>query len=272
MLKIGDFSKLSRISIRMLRHYDEIGLLTPKNTDSFTSYRYYSEDQLTNASRIMALKEMGFGLATIAEILKVYNDPKALSEFLSVKKAEVQAEAHELNQRLLLLETTIVRLRKDDRAMSYNVVLKSLPERYVASVRKTIPAYDQEGMLWMLLNKETATMNLQPADNCYSLAMFHDEGYKEKDVDVEIQIAVKGQYANTENVIFKKVPEIEIASSTYTGSYDQITDVNHAVANWVNDNGFAFNGAMFCIYHVSPGQTQNPEEWVTEVCYPIKKK
>ncbi|MDF2888384.1 MAG: MerR family transcriptional regulator, partial [Lacrimispora sp.] len=52
MLKIGDFSKLSRISIRMLRHYDEIGLMTPRSTDHFTGYRYYSEDQLLKAVRI----------------------------------------------------------------------------------------------------------------------------------------------------------------------------------------------------------------------------
>ncbi|HBG11311.1 MAG TPA: MerR family transcriptional regulator, partial [Clostridium sp.] len=65
MLKIGDFSKLSRISIRMLRHYDEISLLVPKNTDSFTGYRYYGEDQLPVASRITALKDMGFGLSAI---------------------------------------------------------------------------------------------------------------------------------------------------------------------------------------------------------------
>jgi effector-binding domain-containing protein len=65
---------------------------------------------------------------------------------------------------------------------------------------------------------------------------------------------------------------IEIASAIYKGSYDQITDVNHVVANWVNDNAYEFNGPMFCIYHVSPGQTSNPDDWVTEVCYPVKKK
>ncbi len=272
MLKIGDFSKLSRISIRMLRHYDEIGLLVPKDIDSFTNYRYYSEEQLPVASRITALKTMGFSLATIVEILKSYNNPKALSEFLAVKHAEVQAEATEMKQRLLLLETTIMRLRKDDMAMNYNVVLKMLPKRYVASVRKILPSYDQEGILWNLLMSETASMNLQQTDNCYSLAMFHDEGYKESDVDVEIQLSVRGEYSNTENVIFKTVPEVEIASATYKGNYEQLTAVNHAVANWVSDNDYEFNGAMFCIYHVSPAQTQDFNELVTEVCYPVKKK
>ena len=272
MLKIGDFSKLSRISIRMLRHYDEIGLLEPKSTDCFTSYRYYSEEQLTTASRINALKDMGFSLATISEILKSYNNPEALSAFLAVKRAEVLAEADEINQRLLLLEAAIMRLRKDDTAMNYNVILKTLPQRYVASVRNKIPTYDQESILWNILMEETASMNLIPADNCYSLAMFHDEGYKENDIDVEIQMSVKGQYQNTENVIFKTIPPVEIASATYKGSYKQISEVNRAVANWISDNGYELNGAMFCIYHVSPAQTQDMNELVTEVCYPIRKK
>jgi DNA-binding transcriptional MerR regulator len=272
MLKIGDFSKLSRISIRMLRHYDEIGLLVPKSTDCFTSYRFYSEEQLPVAGRITALKNMGFSLATISEILKSYHNPQALSEFLTVKRAEVREEADEINQRLLLLEAAIMRLRKDDTAMKYNVILKTLPERYVASVRKKLPSYNQEGMLWNILMAETASMNLQQAENCFSLAMFHDEGYKEIDIDVEVQLSVKGLYQNTENVIFKTVPSVEIASATYKGSYEQITDVNQAVANWVNDNNYELNGPMFCIYHVSPAQTQDMEELVTEVCYPIKKK
>lgn len=256
----------------MLRHYDEIGLLVPKTTDSFTSYRYYGEDQLPVASRITALKDMGFGLAAIGEILKSYDNPQALADFLAIKQAEVLAEAEETGRRLLLLDTAIKRLRKDDTAMNYNVTLKNLPERYVASVRKVIPSYNQEGILWNLMMTETAPLQMQPADNCCSLAIFHDEGYKENDVDVEIQITVKGSYPDTEHVVFKTMPVVEIASATYKGSYEQLTAVNRAVANWVNDNGFEFNGAMFCIYHVSPAQTQNPDELVTEVCYPVKKK
>lgn len=272
MLKIGDFSKLSRISIRMLRHYDEIGLLMPKSTDYFTSYRYYSEDQLPAAGRITALKEMGFSLAAIGEILKSYDDPQKLARFLEVKQSEVMAEMEETGRRLLLLETAIKRLRKDDMSMNYNVTLKTMPERYAASVRKVIPSYDQEGTLWNILMAETADQDLQPEENCYSLAVYHDEGYKETDVDVEIQMTVKGSYKNTEHVVFKTIPAVDIASSIYKGSYGQITEVNHGVANWVNDNGYEFNGPMFCIYHVSPAQTQNMEDLVTEVCYPVKKK
>ena len=65
--------------------------------------------------------------------------------------------------------------------------------------------------------------------------------------------------------VLKTVEACQIASSTYQGSYDQITPVNQAVANWVQENGYDFNGPMFTIYHIGPAQTQNPEEWVTEI-------
>ena len=81
MLKIGEFSKLSRVSVRMLRHYDEIGLLKPAETDRFTDYRYYTEDQLPTAGRIAALKDMGFSLADIVRILEVYDDREKLEQF-----------------------------------------------------------------------------------------------------------------------------------------------------------------------------------------------
>lgn len=272
MLKIGDFSKLSRISIRMLRHYDEVGLLVPASIDHFTGYRYYNEAQLPIANRITALKDMGFSLNSISEILKSYDDSQALTGYLQIKKMEMQDQAEEVGRRLRLLETAIQRLRKDDTLMNYNVTLKELPERYVASVRKVISSYDQEGMLWGILMQETASLSMQNGDPCYTMAIFHDGEFKESNVDVEVQKSVKGHYQNTENVVFKTMPPIQIASATYKGSYEKINEVNEAVANWVRDNGYEFNGFSFCIYHVSPYETKNPDEFVTEVCYPVKKK
>lgn len=271
MLRIGDFSKLSRISIRMLRHYDEIGLLHPDSVDEDTGYRYYREAQLPLAGRIQTLKSLGFGLSVIREILK-YEDSREMEQFLLVKKKELETEAEVTRHKLTLLDSTLKWLRKDGNFMDYNVSLKTIPERYVASVRQVIPAYDCEGMLWETLFREAGPQKIQQASPSYGLAVFHDEEHKEHDPDVEIQISVVGEYQDTEHVKFKTVPPIDIASATYKGSYDQITRVNEAVANWVVENGYDFNGKSFCIYHVSPSDTSNPEELVTEVCFPVKKK
>ena len=69
MLKIGDFSKFSRVSIKTLRYYDEIGLLKPAEVDKFTGYRYYSVDQLSRLNRIMGLKDLGLSLEEINQLL-----------------------------------------------------------------------------------------------------------------------------------------------------------------------------------------------------------
>ena len=271
MLKIGDFSNLARISIRMLRYYDENGLLQPKTIDRFTGYRYYGEDQLPQAERIRALREMGFEVSAIQRLLCSGAGPELLVELLQEQKEQLQQQAAQLDHRMLLLETAIKRLREDETTMEYGVTLKTLPLRFVASVRDILPGYDEEGRLWGTLMQETASQSLQPAGGGYTLAIYHDEGYKESDVDVEIQMVVKGQYSDTQHVVFKTEPAVQFASATYKGGYDQLTTVNHAVANWVRDNGYQFDGPRFCIYHVSKAETDDPNELVTEVCFPVKK-
>lgn len=140
MFKIGEFSKLSRISIRMLRHYDEIGLLVPEETDPWTGYRRYAAAQLMTANRITALRGLGFSLAETAALLACWEDRTAMETRLLAQRAAVEASIQEALDRLRLLDTTIERLRKDEKQMNYDVTIKTLPERQVASVRQIFPA------------------------------------------------------------------------------------------------------------------------------------
>lgn len=271
MLKIGEFSKLSRVSIRMLRHYDEIGLLKPAHIDPESGYRYYAEGQLPAAGRITALKDMGFSLAVIGELLPDYGDRERLERQLFLKRAELSEERQQLEQRLRLLDTALERLRKDE-SMKYDVTLKTFPQRSAATVRMVIPSYEEEGRLWGLLMGETAALGLVPDDPCYCCAVFHDKEYREHDVEVEVQKTVKGSYPDTEHVRFRTLPEVTVASAVCRGSYEQMDDIMAAVAGWAAENGYAFDGPAFNIYHVSPHETRDPNQFVTEVCYPVRRK
>lgn len=272
MLKIGIFSKLSRISVRMLRYYDEAGLLVPAQVDGFTGYRYYSEEQLMEAERINALREMGFGVGAVGEIMSAYHDPEALAQFLRIRGEELRGELRAVQRRLLLLENTLQRVGKDRTTMEYSVTLKEIPGRKVVSLRDVIPDYSKEGVLWRRMMEETAPQRLQFADPSYSIAIFHDSEYKERDVDVEVQMAVKGAYTDTENVRFREVLPQTVAAATCRGSYEQMGAINQAVVTWAADNGYQLDGPMFNIYHVGPAQTADPEQWVTEVCFPVAGK
>ncbi len=271
MLKIGDFSKLTRISIRMLRHYESMGLLKPVKVDPFTGYRYYAASQLADANRITALRSMGFKLAETADILSRYGDREALAVFLEDKYKEVLEQRQEMNRRLMLIETTIERIRKDGNSMNYNVTVKSFDERYAASVRQIIPSYWDEGRLWSILKSEAEGSNIQFASPFIAYGVYYDEGFKETDVDVEIQANVKGNYNDTEHIKFKTIPAVEAAATIFKGGYENITEAYEALANWIEDNGYSICGNMFNIYYVSPGMTNDPSEYVTEVCCPVKK-
>ena len=271
MLKIGDFSKLSRVSIRMLRYYDEIGLLKPAETDRFTDYRYYSESQLPTVCRITALRDVGFKLAEVSAILAEYDDPAALEWRLSALRAGLERQQEDTARRMRLLDTAIKRLRKEE-TMEYDITVKTLPERYAATCRMTIPRYEDEAQVWRVLCQETDHLPLIPSDPCYCCVAFLDGEFKERDVTVEAQKTVKGHYADTEHVKFRTLPAVTYAGCTFQGGYEQISDVTAALTAWIEANGYAYDGPMFDIYHVSPHETDDPAQFVTEVCYPVRKK
>lgn len=271
MLKIGEFSKLSRISVRMLRHYDEIGLLHPAETDPFSGYRYYSEAQLNDAARIKALRDIGFGLSDIGALLRSLDDEAQTARYFAIRKKQLLAEAAETAYRLQLLDTAGKWLRKDKLPMNYNVSIKTFPSYKAACLRTVLPSYEAEGMAWGILMQETEPMALVPDDPCLCSVVFYDSEYKESDVDIEIRKSVRGDYKDTEHVKFKTVEAVTVASSIHNGSYRGLDAAMGQTAQWVEDNGYAFDGNAFLIYHVSPHETQNPDEFVTEICYPVRK-
>ena len=237
MLKIGEFSKLSRVSIRMLRHYDDIGLLNPVYIDNFTGYRYYSPEQLPVVGRITALRDMGFTLASIVKILEIYEDREQLDMYLADRQLELKEIMETTGHQMRLLDTARERLRKEQN-MSYDVSIRTIPERYAATVHMTIPHYEDEGMVWQVLNEETGPLNITPAEPCLVAAEYLDDEYKEENVELIAWKTVKGSYPDTEHVKFKTLPAVKVASCMVKGGYEQMPEVYGAVISWVNDNGY----------------------------------
>src|SRR5881392_1225295 len=78
LLKIGDFSRLAQVTVRALHHYEQLGLLAPAQIDRFTGYRYYDLDQLPRLHRILALKDLGFSLEQIVDLLQSDLSPELM--------------------------------------------------------------------------------------------------------------------------------------------------------------------------------------------------
>src|SRR6201993_341766 len=107
MFRIGEFSKIAQVSGRLLRYYDEIGLLIPESIDPETGYRYYSARQLPQLNRILVLKELGLSLEQIARLLDQETSVDEIRGMLNLRKAQIAQSVEEESKRLRFVETRL---------------------------------------------------------------------------------------------------------------------------------------------------------------------
>lgn len=148
MIRVGQLSRLSMVSIKTLRSYDEAGLLHPARVDDFTGYRYYTFGQLARLHRILALKEMGFALEQIGRLLDEDLSAEQLRGMLKARRSEIQARLEDEMARLARVEARLQLLEKENPISQVEVVVKTVEPLTIASVRDTIPTYSQQGHLW----------------------------------------------------------------------------------------------------------------------------
>lgn len=266
LLTIGEFSRLSRISIRMLRHYDERGLLPPAAVDPRTGYRSYSHHQFRTAERIRALRDVGCPIAEIGPLV-AQDDPEALRAGLERQRERLLADERDVQARLAGVARLIDELKEP--TMSIDIRRTTVPAMTVAALRDVIPTYGDEGRLWERFMPAASAAGVAFAEPPTIGATFHDEDYQERDVDVEIWASVAAPFAPSGDLRCVDVPAREVVSATLRGSYEGVGAVSAALGAWVAEHGAAVTGPMFDVYVVGPGQEPDPQRWVTEICLPV---
>ena len=191
MLKIGEFSKFSRVSVKTLRYYDEIGLLNPFKVDELTGYRYYSAEQFTRLNRIVGLKNLGFSLDEISRILTDNPSTEKVHEILQVKHKEILGRLREEEIRLKKVEEWLIKIEKAGALPEYDILLKKIEPLTVASVRHIVPTYNDISWLYKDLFSYLGRNRIQFAGP--PMAINHDAEYREKDADIEAAIPVQGE-------------------------------------------------------------------------------
>src|ERR1041385_3416415 len=136
MLRIGDFSRMGRVTVKALRFYDEIGLLKPAHVDEWSSYRYYSADQLGRLNRILALKELGIPLEEIGRLLQSDVTPADLRRMLESKQEEIRLRIESERELLSRVEARLALIEKENQMADYDVVVKQVEPVTVASIRE----------------------------------------------------------------------------------------------------------------------------------------
>lgn len=264
-LRIGAFSTLSRLSVRMLRYYDSHGVLTPATVDEFTGHRYYDAGQLTDAVLIRQLRDVGFSVAAIAALLPLRHDPDALGRALAVQRDQLLTDAALAQRRVADLDHLVSTLKETTMA---TITTTTLPAQRVAAWRMQIPNYWSEGIAWNklmgALGAQGVALGPEPCG-----ATFHDDGYQEADVDVEVWVPLADDAHVGDPLTETTLPEQRVVVALVEGPYDLITPACDELAAHIAEHGLTPTGRMFNRYLVGPGRTADPAEFVTEVCVPI---
>src|SRR3954451_2340199 len=141
MLRISDFARLGNVSAKALRLYDEMGILKPHTVDRWTSYRYYSVDQLSDLNRILALRDLGFSLEQIASLLREGLPTSTIQALLEAREAELRAHLSAEQARLGRIRARLHRLEQENTMPEYEIVLKNIDPLPVAALRGVIPDF-----------------------------------------------------------------------------------------------------------------------------------
>jgi len=273
MLKIGDFSKVSRVSVKTLRYYDEIGLLKPSQTDRFTSYRYYTLDQLPRLNRILALKDLGLSLEQIALLLEEQVTPEQVRGMLRLKQAELQQIVDEEQARLERVAARLRQMESEGTMPAYEVVIKPVDPMRIVSVKSSAISIEEIGSVFSGLFGElwgfVYANQITPAGAPLSL-YYTDDPYQSEMV-VEVGVPIAQAITETDRIKMSDLPAVTTASTIYHGSYTNVGEAYSAIVAWIEANGYHIAGPSREVYlHFDP--QGDPAQNITEIQFPVTKE
>jgi len=270
MFKIGEFSKLTQVSIRMLRYYDETGLLKPAETDKFNNYRLYSATQIPVLNKIIFLRDLGFNVSEIAAALNNW-DNEFLTHQLDNKRLEIENAIKAEQDKLSKIELAKRDIRQKKIAIHYNVSIKAVPSYQVLSLRRIVCDYYAEGQLWKEMSAFADENDIPVSNNTFTI--YHDKDYKETDVDIEICAPVTRVGKDMCNFTYKNTEPVPIMACTMVyGHFENIAGAYLAFANWLQIHiQYKMNGQSRQIVHRGPWNEESPDKYLTEIQIPLEK-
>lgn len=260
MFKIGDFSRLGQVSVRMLRHYDDLGLLKPAHIDPFTDYRYYTIEQLPRLNRILALKDLGLALEKIADLLQQDLPLPELQNLLRSRQVALHQQIQADQSRLNRLSARISQLEQEGQTSDYDVVVKSIPSCWIASARYIVPSIADmpqcRGLLIKQLYGWLKLHNIVASES--EMVLYHITEYTEIEIDMEFAMLIPERSTPLDAsphpaIHIRQLAAIEqVASLFHHGMIHDIPQAITALLTWIGANGYTSNGAIREIHLFGP--------------------
>jgi effector-binding domain-containing protein len=265
LIPIGRFSKMTRLSVKALRLYDENGLLPPAYVDPSSGYRYYDLGQANRAEAVRILRSVDMPLDEIRAILET-DDPVLIHKQLVVHRERLAERLAAQERTLAYLESLI---QRKEGIMPYDVQVTEATTQLVAAtkVHTNLSQIGDDigagfGSLMMALGREGITPSGAP------LIVYHDVIDEETDGDIEVCVPVDAAISGDADVYSRELEGGSMATTVHHGPYEQIAPAYHTLAGWISEHGHDIAGPPREIYLNDP-QMVPPEELLTQVEFPI---
>jgi predicted transcriptional regulator YdeE/DNA-binding transcriptional MerR regulator len=278
MLKIGDFSKLARVTVKTLHHYEQMGLLLPAWIDGYSGYRYYALDQLPRLNRILALKDMGFTLEEVAVLLNQELSLEEMRAMLAQKQAELELRLRAEQRRLERVALRLQQIEKDESADNADVLVKPAEAHWVAAAAGMAPSLDQvQGVsrqTYRRILEWLAPARLQASADWFTL---HDNPeYLEGVLPIQTAVVLRdparppAATAPRQPFAIRELPAVEELASLAAPLH--AADIYRAYSDlyaWVEQNGYKVSGPVRERYLTDADEAQSA---MIEVQFPITRR
>ena len=265
MLKIGEFSRLSMLTVKALRFYEKEGMLIPAKVDKWSGYRFYETAQLETAAVIKALRQLDFSVGEI----KSYLNGAPLKQVLLTKETMLQEKQTDIQTQL-----SIIKYLLEDKEMKYQAVIKEIPETIVYSEERLLKDYSE--ITSFVLSSATECRRLNPGIECakpdYSFCEYLDGEYKETNILARYSQSVVKAGAENERIKFRTLPAAKAICIYHKGSYSQLSEAYTYITKYAADNGYKINGFPRECYIDGMWNKNNVEDWLTEIQLPIESR
>ena len=265
MYKIGEFSKMSKTTIKALRYYEKEGLLKPAFIDQNTSYRYYESSQLVDISKIISLRQIGISIKDIKKVLDGHN----IEEILNTRKKEI-----EKNLMNYTIELSKINYLLEGKNMKNEIFIKEIPS-YIIYYRDGVIA-DFSKISEFALQAGTECSKANPNLKCitpdYCYISYLDGEYKEKDIKIRYAQAVEKVGKETDRVKFMKSNPVTAICIYHKGAYENLRDSYNAILKYIESNGYEIIDNPRECYIDGCWNKENEKDYLTEIEFPVRKK
>jgi DNA-binding transcriptional MerR regulator len=266
MLKIGEFARVGQVSIATLRHYDQLGLLKPSALDPESGYRYYSLDQLPRLNRILALKDLGFPLEQIAQLLEESLPLEVLHGMFRLKQAQTQQIIDTEQARLARIAARLRQIEQEENMPDYEVRLKQVDPLLVASTRGLVALgsnfVEPRTRLQSYLEQQEIAHSGPDMLLWYSR---HEAREDRLYADVEFARPLRVPLPGNEHITVHTLPEHLMACTVFTGDVLASGQAFAVLHRWLDDNSYRLVGPPRQIYL----QGLHQDTSVVEVQFPV---